>query len=73
MILITNNDVSCNHIIIQSFHHHEDASLAVWALFTYGSTTYQERSVLSVWLSVSPYLALSPSPPSWFWARPSQL
>ena len=33
MILIANNDVSCNHIIIQSFHHHEDASLALWALF----------------------------------------
>jgi len=32
MILIANNDVSCNHIIIQSFHHHEDASLALWAL-----------------------------------------
>ena len=25
--------MSCNHIIIQSFHHHEDASLALWALF----------------------------------------
>ena len=25
--------ISCNHIIIQSFHHHEDASLALWALF----------------------------------------
>ena len=24
--------ISCNHIIIQSFHHHEDASLALWAL-----------------------------------------
>ena len=33
MILIANNHVSCNHIIIQSFHHHEDASLALWALF----------------------------------------
>merc|ERR1712240_966519 len=33
MILIDNNDVSCNHIIIYSFHHHEDASLALWALF----------------------------------------
>ncbi len=33
MILMANNDVSCNHIIIQSFHHHEDASLALWALF----------------------------------------
>ena len=33
MILIANNDVSCNHIILQSFHHHEDASLALWALF----------------------------------------
>ena len=33
MILIANNDVSCNLIIIQSFHHHEDASLALWALF----------------------------------------
>ena len=32
MILIANNNVSCNHIIIQSFHHHEDASLALWAL-----------------------------------------
>ena len=32
MILIADNDVSCNHIIIQSFHHHEDASLALWAL-----------------------------------------
>ena len=32
MILIANNDVSCNHIIIQSFNHHEDASLALWAL-----------------------------------------
>ena len=32
MILIANNDVSWNHIIIQSFHHHEDASLALWAL-----------------------------------------
>ena len=32
MILIANNDVSCNHIIIKSFHHHEDASLALWAL-----------------------------------------
>ena len=35
MILIANNDVSCNHIIIQSFHHHEDASLALWALFLF--------------------------------------
>ena len=26
--------ISCNHIIIQSFHHHEDASLALWALFS---------------------------------------
>ncbi len=34
MILIANNDVSCNLIILQSFHHHEDASLAVWALFS---------------------------------------
>ena len=25
--------VRWNHIIIQSFHHHEDASLALWALF----------------------------------------
>ena len=25
--------ISCNHIIIQSFNHHEDASLALWALF----------------------------------------
>ena len=33
MILIANNDVSCNHIIIQTFHHHEDASSALWALF----------------------------------------
>ena len=33
MILIANNDVSCNIIIIQSFNHHEDASLALWALF----------------------------------------
>ena len=33
MVLITINDVSCNQIIIQSFHHHEDASLALWALF----------------------------------------
>ena len=32
MILIANNDVSCILMIIQSFHHHEDASLAVWAL-----------------------------------------
>ena len=31
MILIANN-VSCNLIIIQSFNHHEDASLALWAL-----------------------------------------
>ena len=31
MILIA-NDVSWNHIIIQSFHHHEDASLALWSL-----------------------------------------
>ena len=29
MILIANNVVSCNQIIIQSFHHHEDASLAL--------------------------------------------
>ena len=35
MILIANNDVSCNLIIIQSLHHHEDASLAVWALFIF--------------------------------------
>ena len=33
MILIANNEVSCNRIIIQSFHHHEDASLALWALY----------------------------------------
>ena len=33
MILIANNDVSCNHIITQSFHQHEDALLALWALF----------------------------------------
>ena len=26
--------ISCNHIIIQSFNHHEDASLALWALLT---------------------------------------
>ena len=32
MVLIANNHVSCNHIIIQSFHHHEDASLALMAL-----------------------------------------
>ena len=32
MILIANNDVVCYHIIIQSCHHHEDASLALWAL-----------------------------------------
>ena len=25
--------ISCNHIIIQSFNHHLDASLALWALF----------------------------------------
>ena len=25
--------ISCNHIIIQSFYHHEDAWLALWALF----------------------------------------
>ncbi len=24
--------ISCNHIVIQSFHQHEDASLALWAL-----------------------------------------
>merc|ERR1711951_309795 len=24
--------ISFNHVIIQSFHHHEDASLALWAL-----------------------------------------
>ena len=29
MIMIANNDVSCNQIIIQSFHHHEDASFAL--------------------------------------------
>ena len=34
MILIENNDVSCNHTIIQSFPHHEDASLALWALLS---------------------------------------
>ena len=39
VILIANNDVSCNHIIIQSFHHHEDASLAVWALLLQASYT----------------------------------
>ena len=26
-----NRQISCNHIIIQSFHHHEEASLALWA------------------------------------------
>ena len=25
--------IACNHIIIQPFKHHEDASLALWALF----------------------------------------
>ena len=37
MIFIANNDVSCNHIIIQSFNHHEDASLALWALLNVSS------------------------------------
>ena len=41
MILIANNDVSCNFIIIQSFHHHEDASLALWALFPLLSVQYR--------------------------------
>ena len=27
--------ISCNHIIIQSFHHHEDVLLALWALFIF--------------------------------------
>ena len=40
MILITNNDISCNLIIIQSFHHHEDASLALWALLNASSHLY---------------------------------
>ena len=33
MMSLKDYDDSCNHIIIQSFHHHEDASLALWALF----------------------------------------
>ena len=45
MILIANNDVSCNHIIIQSFHHHEDASLALWALFLTHSPTEKSTSL----------------------------
>ena len=44
MILIANNDVSCYLIIIQSFHHHEDASLAVWALLFISELL---RSILS--------------------------
>ena len=27
-----NGQISCNHVIIKSFHRHEDASLALWAL-----------------------------------------
>ena len=44
MILIANNDVSCNHIIIQSFHHHEDASLALWALLLENPAMQHRRS-----------------------------
>ena len=45
MILIANNDVSCNLIIIQSFHHYEDASLAVWALFIAEVATFMRLLV----------------------------
>ena len=54
MILIANNDVSCNHIIIQSFHHHEDASLALWALFLDASSHLYMRVCPSVGPSVRP-------------------
>ncbi len=43
MILIANNDVSCNHIIIQSFNHHEGASLPLWALLV---TKSSEEAIL---------------------------
>ena len=36
--------ISCNHIIIQSFNH-EDASLALWALFIWGPVWKGKREV----------------------------
>ena len=38
------DESQCNHVIIQSFHHHEDASLALWALFLQ-STQFARMSV----------------------------
>ena len=58
MILIANNDVSCNHIIIQSFHHNEDASLALWALLDASSHLYK-RVCPSVGPSVHPSVGQS--------------
>ena len=48
MILIAINDVSCNHITIQSFHHHEDTLLALLALFS-NPTEVSESLVISIY------------------------
>ena len=55
MVLITNNHVSCIHIIVQSFHH-EDAFLALWALLV---AMWRLQKHVSVRLSISLYVGLS--------------
>ena len=48
MILIANNDISCDHITIQLFHHHEDTLLALLALFS-NPTEVSESLVISIY------------------------
>ena len=43
---VTNGKID-SHVIIQSFHHHEDASLALWALFQMTSA-HDELNLLDV-------------------------
>ena len=52
MVLITNNHVSCIHIIVQSFHH-EDAFLALWALFSLTTRIHFTSACSSSWKGVS--------------------
>ena len=52
MILVAGGDVYCNVIIMRSFHHNKDASLALWALFNKTSKKFVKGNSITMGLSL---------------------
>ena len=53
MILVAGGDISCNVIIMRSFHQHEDASLALWALLINTSKKFVRGNSITIGLSLT--------------------